>query len=551
MKTAEAYREEPLIALLGPINVLSSRARVVIGTATRRGFITLDEVLRMIPKGVKKSNGNLEEKTLMVLNILSALKIAVISDETPKGGIKFVPRKETPRDDTAQSGETDSSVNTLESGENGERGSSKEDLDAVQSIINQTELYEPSWADRHDLLYLYLGEIGKFSLLSRSQEVEMMKRIEAGDRAAWEEFVHANLRLVVWVVRRYARIIENLTVLDLIQEGTLGLFQAIKKFDYRQGYKFSTYAIWWIRQAAHRAIDNQEHTIRIPVHLSELIRKFRKAEREHTKSVGIEPAFNEVAQALCLTREETIRLEEALRLQKIVSLDDPETSIDEDGETPLWARIVDTVSLTPEEILVEKSSHRTIQGALHVLNEREREVLAMRIGDNGDKTFTLEEIGRRFGFSRERARQIAATALRKVLDVLDSKPLAPKSGKIDIFQPISNCSASENDIVSKHAKVCGEGKDSDKVLDVVSKTYGVSIDDMIGPSRKTIYTWPRHIAMYLLNIDFSLSFPTIGKIFNRDHTSVLHACERIKAIVMQNKEVSHAVAAIRANYLWR
>ncbi len=270
--------------------------------------------------------------------------------------------------------------------------------------------------DVTDLLRAYLKDIAKYSLLTASDEVTLMKQIEAGDNTARETLINANLRLVVWVAKRYVFMATSLTILDLIQEGNIGLMRAIDGFDYRLGFKFSTFATIGIRHKIGRAMCDQDATIRIPVGLMAILHEYKRAQREHMKESGTEATFEQLALLLSLTPGMKSRLEEVLCMEKMISLDEIALTGDRNGEneegSSLLARLADNAP-TPEEVLLERSFWDRLEKELWVLKPREREVLLMRIG-GGDTVRTLEEIGETFGFSKQRAKQIAESAVQKI-----------------------------------------------------------------------------------------------------------------------------------------
>lgn len=532
MEVALSQRGEHTIALLASSLSLSSGAKTIIGRATGKGFISVDEVIQVLPKGCRKNRRNLTETVLMFSDIMSSLGIAVVLSAFEKGQGAQVQCKES-----------SSEVGCVKVGPATEISDEliESEVDGEQSIESRS-LYELPWDDRHDLSHLYLQEIRRFKLLSDKEEVELMKKIEAGDETARMHFINANLRLVVSIARKFISRTESLTVLDLIQEGNLGLMRAIQGFDYRFGFKFSTYATWWIRQTIQRAIANTDKIVRVPVHALALIRRYQKARSEYIKTIGTEPTFYEVTAAMQLSLKQTVVLEDGLRFQKMSSLDE---TIDSDGEEgrPMSERIPDTAISTPEEILMEKSFQQAVQQALHVLTEREREVLLMRIGDNGDKTITLDDIGHRFGFTRERARQIAATAIKKVIRAMDLVENPPEP----VEEEFSTAPVDPAGHIGFYSK---EGA-SEKVLMVVGKTYEIGREDLLGSSRNWSFVRPRHVAMYLLNVDFNLNLSELGEVFRRNHTSVLHACRRIASLVKQDKGLQKTIDVIRMSYLMR
>ncbi|MDD3887551.1 MAG: RNA polymerase sigma factor RpoD [Patescibacteria group bacterium] len=259
-----------------------------------------------------------------------------------------------------------------------------------------------------DSIQMYLREIGKVPLLKNAEEVDLAKRKDAGDQEAFKMLVEANLRLVVSIAKKYTG--RNLTLLDLIQEGNMGLFKAVEKFDYRKGYKFSTYATWWIRQAITRALADQSRTIRIPVHMVETINKFTQVERRLVQELGREPLPEEIA------AEMGIEIDKARNIIKInqdtVSLD---TSVGEDDdESTLSDFIQDVKSISPDQSAALRLLKDHIKEAIQYLTPREQKILEMRFGLVDGVGHTLEEVGREFGVTRERIRQIEAKALEKI-----------------------------------------------------------------------------------------------------------------------------------------
>jgi len=258
-----------------------------------------------------------------------------------------------------------------------------------------------------DSLRMYLREIGRVPLLTAGQEVSLAKRIERGDLRAKDEMIEANLRLVVSIAKGYLG--RGLSFLDLIQEGSLGLIRAVEKFDYRRGYKFSTYATWWIRQAVTRAIADKARTIRIPVHMVEKLNRVVQMERQMTQNLGREPKPEELATEL---RMDIGEVRELLRLaQQPISLERP---VGEDEDSSLGDFVEDEGAPSPFDEASRTLRETDIRRALDTLPERERQVLELRFGLTGDQPRTLEEVGREFGVTRERIRQIENNTLRKL-----------------------------------------------------------------------------------------------------------------------------------------
>jgi RNA polymerase primary sigma factor len=258
-----------------------------------------------------------------------------------------------------------------------------------------------------DSLRLYLRSIGRVSLLTAEQEVMLARRIERGDMEAKQQMIEANLRLVVSIAKSYLG--RGLTFLDLIQEGSMGLIRAVEKFDYRRGYKFSTYATWWIRQAVTRAIADKGRTIRIPVHMVEKLNKVVHVERQLIQQLGREPTPEEIAAEL----ETTVReVRDVLRMaQQPISLEKP---VGEEDDSSLGDFVEDQTAESPFELASERLRRENLRRALAALPEREREVIEMRFGLTGERPYTLEEVGRAFNVTRERIRQIENHTLKKL-----------------------------------------------------------------------------------------------------------------------------------------
>ena len=258
-----------------------------------------------------------------------------------------------------------------------------------------------------DSLRLYLRSIGQVELLTAAGEVELAKRIERGDMVAKRQMVEANLRLVVSIAKGYLG--RGLSFLDLIQEGSLGLIRAVEKFDYRRGYKFSTYATWWIRQAVTRAIADKSRTIRIPVHMGEKLNRVVQVERQLVQSLGREPHPAEIAEELKMSVQD---VREILRVAQMpVSLDKP---VGDEDESQLGDFVADETVEEPFETAIENLQRQDVQRALDALPARERQVIELRYGLRGHEPLTLEEVGRAFGVTRERIRQIETSTLRKL-----------------------------------------------------------------------------------------------------------------------------------------
>jgi RNA polymerase primary sigma factor len=268
----------------------------------------------------------------------------------------------------------------------------------------------------NDPVRMYLKEIGRVPLLSADDEVDLAKRIEKGDEEAKRRLAEANLRLVVSIAKRYVG--RGMLFLDLIQEGNMGLIKAVEKFDHTKGYKFSTYATWWIRQAITRAIADQARTIRIPVHMVETINKLVRITRQLLQELGREPMPEEIAKEMDLSTE---KVREIMKIaQEPVSL---ETPIGEEDDSHLGDFIEDQEALAPADAAAYELLKEQLEDVLDTLTEREENVLRLRFGLDDGRTRTLEEVGKVFGVTRERIRQIEAKALRKLRHPSRSKRL--------------------------------------------------------------------------------------------------------------------------------
>lgn len=339
--------------------------RDLLHTGREKGFVTYEDIEKRLPKEILSA----EILDNIYLNIME-LGIDVVDE--PKGKDELAEDEPPP---TVTSGRDDS--------------------------VTLEEL------PLSDSVRMYLREIGKISLLTATEEVELAKGVEAGDPVAKAHLVDANLRLVVSIAKKY--IGRGMLFLDLIQEGNLGLIRAVEKFDYQKGFKFSTYATWWIRQAITRAIADQARTIRIPVHMVETINKLIRISRQLVQRLGREPTAEEIAAEMEISSD---RVEEIQRIaQEPVSL---ETPIGEEEDSQLGDFLEDKDMPNPEEVAASMILREQLEEMLDDLSEREREVLRLRFGLEDGHAHTLEDVGRRFGVTRERIRQIEAKALRKL-----------------------------------------------------------------------------------------------------------------------------------------
>ena len=285
------------------------------------------------------------------------------------------------------------------------------DLEESERAQEQEPAPEPpplqvSWETTTDALQLFLREAGRHPLLTAAQEVELAKKIEAGDPQAKQRMIQSNLRLVVSIAKNYRN--QGLPFLDLIQEGTLGLIRAVEKFDWRRGYKFSTYATWWIRQAVARALADKARTIRMPVHIVERLQKMNRAERTLWTQLGREPTLEEIAEEASLPIQQAHEVRAAARAS--ASLDQPVG----EAEDAVFGDFVAGDDPLPEEEVEVSLRSQALSAALLSLQERERQVLVLRYGLDDSEPKTLEEIGRRLGLTRERVRQIELESLRRL-----------------------------------------------------------------------------------------------------------------------------------------
>lgn len=301
-----------------------------------------------------------------------------------------------------------------------------EDKDRLEQDLNKTveqehmhdphDLSLPPGVDTNDPVRMYLKEIGRTPLLSADEEMELARRVAQGDEEARRLLTEANLRLVVSIARKYSG--RGMLFLDLIQEGNLGLMKAVEKFDYTKGFKFSTYATWWIRQAITRAIADQARTIRIPVHMVETINKLLRVSRQLLQELGREPTPEEIAGRMDMPVDRVLEIQKIS--QEPVSM---ETPIGEEHDSHLGDFIEDPDASAPEDAAAYEMLREQMKDILDTLTEREESVLRLRFGLDDGRTRTLEEVGKVFGVTRERIRQIEAKALRKLRHPSRSKRL--------------------------------------------------------------------------------------------------------------------------------
>ncbi|NTW13822.1 MAG: RNA polymerase sigma factor RpoD [Candidatus Moranbacteria bacterium] len=353
----------------------------IVARGKQRGFVTEDEIIHILPD-VEADLDALENlyESLEIAGVRVVTSAEVLKVETEKLGAEFEKEKE--------------------------KGKGR----AAKKESNFDRLPPEEGEGTADLVQMYLREIGRVSLLSGEDEVRLAKLIEKGDVQAKQRLTEANLRLVVSIAKKYVGRSHNLSLLDLIQEGNMGLFRAVEKFDYRKGYKFSTYATWWIRQAITRALADQSRTIRIPVHMVETINKYLQVTRRLVQELGREPLPEEIAAEMGMEVDKVRHIQKIS--QETVSL---ETSIgDSDDDSVLGDFIEDTETVMPSQSAARKLLREHIADILSELTPREQKILKIRFGLDDGITHTLEEVGQEFGVTRERIRQIEAKALEKI-----------------------------------------------------------------------------------------------------------------------------------------
>ncbi len=362
------------------IEGIDNQIAELISRGKTRGFVTEEEIIHIIPdieNDIEQLEALYDELERKNIRVESAVDIITVSEEKEDEGKKSKKQVEKEMSDLS--------------------------LDNISS----------------DSVQMYLREIGRVPLLTGEEEIQLAKKKEKGDVAAKQKLAEANLRLVVSIAKKYIGRSANLSLLDLIQEGNIGLFRAVEKFDYRKGYKFSTYATWWIRQAITRAIADQSRTIRIPVHMVETINKFSQITRRLVQDLGREPLPEEIAS------EMGIEVEKIRHIMKIsqdtVSL---ETSVgDDDDESTLRDFIEDTDTVLPSQAAGRQLLKEYVKEIIVELSPREQKILKLRFGLEDGVTHTLEEIGQEFGVTRERIRQIEAKALERIRKHRESKKL--------------------------------------------------------------------------------------------------------------------------------
>jgi len=365
----------------------------------------IDSVEALIQKGKKKGSITYREIMDALQGVdLSADQIDEVYQKLGHMGIDVVP----------EPGQVDLEVLKKAKQRDEEKAEESEDEDDEEEA--EVDLSVPEGVGIDDPVRMYLKEIGRVPLLSAEEEIQLAKRMEAGDEEAKRRLAEANLRLVVSIAKRYVG--RGMLFLDLIQEGNLGLIKAVEKFDYEKGFKFSTYATWWIRQAITRAIADQARTIRIPVHMVETINKLIRVSRQLLQELGREPIPEEIAKVMDIPVE---RVREIMKIaQEPVSL---ETPIGEEEDSHLGDFIPDEDAPAPAEAASFILLKEQLEEVLETLTPREEKVLRLRFGLDDGRTRTLEEVGQEFGVTRERIRQIEAKALRKLRHPSRSKKL--------------------------------------------------------------------------------------------------------------------------------
>lgn len=347
-----------------------------------RGFVTESEIMQVVP-GLEKDIRGLEN----LYDNLASANIKILSPES-------IFEVKTKEEAIAFKKESEPEVKELKRIE--------EDMATENKMAGDLP--------HIDSVQMYLQEIGRVPLINAQQEVELAKRIENNDDEARQLLTKANLRLVVSIAKKYVGRSPNLTLLDLIQEGNIGLFKAVEKFDYHRGYKFSTYATWWIRQAITRALADQARTIRIPVHMVETISRYTQVKRRLMQDLGRDPLAEEIAQEMGIDVDKVRHIQKIS--QETISLEMPVGEDDE--ESTLGEFIEDERELSPSQTAARRLLSERLEEIMMDLTPREQKILAMRFGLEDGITHTLEEVGREFGVTRERIRQIEAKALEKI-----------------------------------------------------------------------------------------------------------------------------------------
>lgn len=363
-KTKKVSGPKPVSKLQKKINEYKIKTNKLLVKGRERGFVTYDEILKEFP--------HIEDDITFLDDLYGKLSVAGI-DVLEGGGILNIDQEDVPSKKNVYGGKNESS---------------------------------------QDSIQMYLKEIGQYPLIPATMEKELAKRIEQGDEEAKNLLARANLRLVVSIAKKYVGRSADLTLLDLIQEGNLGLFRAVDKFDWTKGYKFSTYATWWIRQAITRALADQSRTIRVPVHMVETIAKYKQVVRRLSQDLGREPMAEEIATEMGLEVEKIYNIEKID--QDTVSFESPVGDEGDDGKSTLGDFIADDKILSPDQDASRRILSDQVKEILGDLSLKERKILEMRHGLVDGITHTLEEVGKEFGVTRERIRQIEAKAHEKI-----------------------------------------------------------------------------------------------------------------------------------------
>jgi RNA polymerase primary sigma factor len=376
-KAKKAKKSKPLTKLERAAKVAAQEINELIERGRPRGFVTDNEILYYFPK-IEDNVSLLDE----------------IYDRLEKAGIKVI--------------ETSALIDFSK--------------DEGEKNLDESLAFE---GDVPDAVQMYLKEIGKTPLLSKDEERELAKRAEKGDEDARQRLMKANLRLVVSIAKRYVNRTPHLSILDLVQEGNIGLSRAVEKFDYRRGFKFSTYATWWIRQAITRALADQSRTVRIPVHMVETISKYTQVRRQLIQELGRDPLAEEIAAEMGIDVEKVRHIQKIS--QEVLSI---ETPIGDEEDSTLSDFIPDERNSTPSQLTARAMLRDLIKEIMVDLTDREQQILKMRFGLEDGISHTLEEVGKAFGVTRERIRQIEAKALEKIRE-------HGKAGALEGFESLS------------------------------------------------------------------------------------------------------------------